>query len=72
MGHLSGHLVNLLLLGDLHGLDTVLGHRGQVADRLVIAIPPAEKLEYLTKKNGSLLLPKFILVNTILPTKNPV
>ena len=25
---------------------TVLGHRGQVADRLVIAIPPAEKLEY--------------------------
>lgn len=54
-----------LLLGNLHGLDAVLGHRGQVADCLVIGIPPAEKLEYLTKKKRSLLLPKFTVVNTI-------
>lgn len=53
-----------LLLGNLHGLDAVLGHCGQVADGLVVAIPPAEKLEYLTKKNESFLLPKFILVTT--------
>lgn len=41
---LLGPVEEALLLGDLRGLDAVLGHRHQVVDGLVVAAVPAVEL----------------------------